>query len=100
MGLKQIVSDLQAQAKENETRAYKILGARPGPGYDLLIHPIEPLCGQWFVDGLTPAGVAFVKRFWEYQPLSSQKIAEMRKQATIWGLTFQTKYPVLSLTED
>lgn len=100
MSLKSIVADLRDQAKENETRAYNILGARPGPGYDLLISPVEPLCGQWFVEGLTQAGRAFVKRFWEYQPLSSQHIAEMRKQATEWGLSFMTKFQTLSLTED
>lgn len=100
MSLKSIVAELAEQAAENQDRAYDILGARPGPGYDILVYPIEPVCNQWFAEGLTAAGVAFIKRFWEFQPLSSQKVAEMRKQATEWGLTFVAKFTVLSIEEE
>jgi hypothetical protein len=100
MNLKSIVSGLQKIANSNADRAYAILGARPGPGLDLLIKPEEPLCGKWYVIGKTAAGQAFVNKFWQWQPLSNQKLAEMKKQAIDWGLSFRTNYPVLSIAED
>jgi hypothetical protein len=100
MSLKSIVSSLQKIANSNADRAYAILGARPGPGLDLLINPEEPLCGKWYVTGKTPAGQAFISKFWQWQPLSNQKLAEMKKQAIDWDLTFRTNYPVLSIAED
>ena len=100
MSLKSIVQGLARIAKSNEDRAYAILGSRPGPGLDLLIKPEEPLCGKWFVDGKTPAGVAFVSKFWSWQPLSNQKLAEMKKQAIDWSLTFRTNYPVIPIEQD
>jgi hypothetical protein len=99
MSLGSIVRKLADQAKWNENKAYAILGARPGPGIDLLIRPKEPICGRWFVEGLTRAGKGFIAKFWSEQPLSNQRVAEMRKQATDWGLTFETKYQALSLTD-
>jgi hypothetical protein len=96
MSLKTIVSKLTSIAEGNADRAYRILGAHPGPGIDLLIKPQEPLCGKWFVIGKTPAGVAFVEKFWRWQPLSSQKLFTMKKQAADWGITFKTNYPYLS----
>ena len=96
MSLKSIVSKLTTIAESNADRAFAILGAQPGPGIDLLIKPEEPLCGKWFVAGKTAAGAAFVEKFWRWQPLSSQKLAEMKKQAFAWGLTFETNYPYIS----
>ena len=100
MSLKSIVSGLARMAQSNADRAYAILGARPGPGLDLLIRPEEPLCGKWYVDGKTPAGQAFVSKFWQWQPLTNQKLAEMKKQAADWALTHRTIYPVMSIVED
>lgn len=96
MSLKSIVHKLTSAASANEERAFKILGARPGPGFDLLIKPEEPLCGKWYVTGKTVAGAAFVQKFWRWQPLSSQKLAEMKRQAFAWNLTFETSYPYIS----
>lgn len=96
MSLKSIVSKLTGLAEVNEARAFEILGARPGPGIDLVIKPEEPLCGLWWVDGRTAAGSAFIDKFWRWQPLSSQKLSEMKKQAFGWGLSFRTDYPYVS----
>ena len=98
MSLKSIVQKLTGQAEANEERAFRILGARPGPGIDILIKPEEPLCGKWFVTGKTKAGAAFIDKFWRWQPLSNQKLAEMKKQALAWSLTFRTDYPFVSNT--
>lgn len=99
MSLKAIVRDLVDFAKNNEERAFQILGSRPGPGIDLLIRPEEPLCGKWYVEGLTICGKGFIDRFWSLQPLSNQRVAEMRKQANEWGLTYQTKYNIVSMEQ-
>src|SRR5262245_17822685 len=100
MSLKSIVRSLAKMADSNADRAYAILGSRPGPGRHLLIRPEEPLCGKWYVDGKTAAGVAFVAKFWSWQPLSNQKLAEMKKQAIDWSLTFRTNYPVIPIEQD
>ena len=92
-----ILNDVIDLADANASRAYQILGANPGPGIDLLVHPVEPLDGKWFVDGLTKAGHAFINKFWRWQPLNNQKLAEMKKQAREWELTLQTKFPIVSL---
>jgi hypothetical protein len=97
MSLKSLVKTLAAYAKNNEERAFSILGSRPGPGIDLLIKPVEPLCGKWNIEGLTPCGAAFIDKFWMFQPLSNQRVAEMRKQATEWGLSFRTEYTTVSI---
>jgi hypothetical protein len=97
MSLKSIVKKLANFAKHNEERAFSILGHRPGPGHDILIQPIEPLCGKYFAKGITPCGAAFVEKFWQFQPMNNQQIAELRKQATDWGLTFRTEYQILPL---
>jgi hypothetical protein len=97
MSLKQIVEELKAIAEDNEARAYRILGARPGPGTDLLIQPQVPLNGRWHVEGKTDAGQGFISKFWIEQPLSNQKLAEMKKQANEWQLKYETKYPTVSL---
>lgn len=99
MSLKSLVQTLAAYAKNNEERAFSILGARPGPGIDLLITPVEPICGKWNVTGLTKCGAAFIDKFWMFQPLSNQRVAEMRKQATDWGLSFRTEYSTVSIDE-
>jgi hypothetical protein len=97
MKLAEIVAELKAIAESNEDRAYRILGARPGPGIDLRIKPQIPLNGRWHVYGLTIAGFSFVRKFWLEQPLSNQKLAEMKKQANEWQLTYETEYPTVSL---
>jgi hypothetical protein len=98
MSLKSLVNVLAKFAKNNEERAFSILGARPGPGTDILIKPVEPMCGRWNATGLTVCGKGFVEKFWLYQPLSNQQIAELRKQATDWGLSFRTEYTIVSMT--
>ena len=99
MSLKSLVKTLASFAKHNEQRAFSILGSYPGPGIDLLIKPVEPLCGKWNVEGLTACGTAFIDKFWMFQPLSNQRVAEMRKQATDWGLSFRTEYTTVSIGE-
>jgi|SRR5215831_6275861 len=95
MSLKAIVADLKHKAEEQEANAYRILGAQPGPGIDLLIYPVEPMCGEWNVDGLTKAGTLFLAKFWPFQPIkSNQHIDQLRREARDWNLKYETKYPI------
>lgn len=100
VNLKAIMEGLKAIAESNEDRAFKILGARPGPGPDILIMPAQtPINGEWEVAGITDCGAKFVVKFWRFQPLTNQKVAEMRKQAAEWGLTFVTELPTEPLED-
>lgn len=93
--LKEIVEGLAEMAADNRERAYRVLGARPGPGVDLLIKPAtEPMNNKWLVIGQTMCGKLFVKKFWIDQPLSNQKLAEMKKQAHEWEIKYSTHYPI------
>jgi len=98
--LRSIVDQLSKQANANANRAYLILGARPGPGLDIMIRPVEPLCGKWFIDGRTQAGKNFVAKFWSVQPVSNQSLSEFRKQALDWQLTYQTEIPTESIIDN
>ena len=98
--LKTIVDELAKQAENNRNRAYQILGAEPGPGLDLLIRPVEPLCGKWIVEGLTKAGKNFISKFWFDQPIrSNQHLSQLRREADDWNLKYKTEYPILSLED-
>jgi hypothetical protein len=98
MSLRSIVTALKQQAEEQEARAYRILGARPGPGFDLLIYPVEPMCGRWYVDGLTQAGKNWLNKFWPYMPLkSNQHIDQLKREARDWNLRYETRYPIQPL---
>lgn len=99
--LKAIMEGLKEMAASNEDRAYRILGARPGPGPDILIRPANhPLNGEWDLIGLTECGTKFIAKFWRFQPLTNQKVAEMRKQATDWSLVYVTEMPIESLGDE
>jgi hypothetical protein len=98
VSLKAIVDGLVDQAKDQIDRAYRILGAKPGPGVDLLIYPVQPICGKWIVSGMTPAGRAFVNKFWFAQPIeSNHELNKLKGEANDWNLKYKIEYPVLSL---
>lgn len=93
--LKAIVQALREQAYDNEARAYAILGARPGPGLDLLIQPVEPLCGKWNIDGLTEAGRKWLDKFWPDRPIkSNQHLDQLKREARDWSLKYEVRYPI------
>lgn len=98
--LARVIDSLRKQAEDQREQAYRILGAKPGPGLDLLIHPQEPMDGQWFAEGLTEAGRNFIAKFWLEQPLSTHKLRQLKSEAMDWGLKYQIKYPTLSIGED
>jgi hypothetical protein len=99
--MSKIIDKLRQTVDENEERAYKILGAKPGPGLDLEIVPVEPLCGKWFVTGITDAGRNFVERFWFEQPLqNNHKLSQLKKEAIDWGLKFHIVLTPVSLTAE
>jgi hypothetical protein len=99
MKLSAAVRKLIEKAKTQEEKAYAILGARPGPGTDLLIWPVEPMCGQWHVKGLTKCGDAFVAKFYPEQPFNNYLLAKLKREAADWALSYRVNLPYLSLAE-
>lgn len=90
---------LLARAKSQEDRAYEILGARPGPGIDLLVFPVEPMCGMWYCNGLTQAGQKFIFKFYMEQPFNNFVLARLKREAADWALKYQIRLPFMSLSE-
>ena len=101
MSLKAIIDDIIRVAEDQVERAYRILGAKPGPGVDLLIYPVQPICGKWMVTGLTPAGSGFVSKFWFAQPIqSNNELNRLKGEANDWSLKYKIEYPIVSLEVD
>lgn len=99
--LENIIEDLAKEADDQIKRAYNILGAHPGPGTDLLIKPIEPVCGRWTCVGLTQAGKNFVAKFWFAQPIeSNRELAQLKREATDWKLQFHVEYPAQPIIDN
>jgi hypothetical protein len=98
MKTSRIVRRLIDKAKGQTEEAYRILGAKPGPGLDLLVTPVTPMNGEWFAEGLTEAGKRFVFKFWMDQPFNGHKLARFKREAEDWSLTYRIKIPHVSLT--
>ena len=97
MSLKSIVDAMLAESTEQVDRAYRIIGAKPGPGVDLLIYPVQPLCGRWNITGLTVAGRNFVGKFWSGQVKSNRDLSQLKHEAADWGLKYRVEYPITSM---
>jgi len=94
MSLKSIVDDLIKDANDQVDRAYRILGARPGPGIDLIFKPLSPVGSGWLATGKTNAGKAFVAKFWANQPIEYNEIGQLKREANDWGLRFEILWPI------
>jgi hypothetical protein len=84
--IKQGIEEIDAQME----RAYQILGAKPGPGIDIEIHPDYPITQRYRLIGLTKAGKAFISKFW-IDPIvqSNHQLGEFKRQANDWQLTYR-----------
>jgi hypothetical protein len=91
------LSTLLSKARSQEEEAYRILGAKPGPGIDLSIYPVEPMCGMWYCNGLTRAGKKFVFKFYMEQPFNNYILAKLKREAQDWALKYDIKLPSISL---
>lgn len=98
--LKLIIDAMAKEAAEQIDQAYRILGAKPGPGFDLLIYPVQPLCGRWNVTGLTRAGRNFVQKFWRRSIESNRDLAQLKHEAADWQLKYRIEYPVVSMEDN
>jgi hypothetical protein len=81
---------IQERAIDNLDKAYSILGARPGPGIDINIHPTaDYLDSTWRLVGETKAGKAFIAKFWADPTIYSNKqLVAFKRQCDDWGLKF------------
>ena len=92
-----IIDAMLKEASDQFELAYRILGAKPGPGIDILIYPVQPLCGRWMVTGLTPAGRNFIKKFWYRSIETNRDLAQFKHEAIHWQLKYRTEYPITSM---
>jgi len=99
MSLSKIVESFADKIDEQLDKAYHILGAKPGPGVDIMIYPTYPICGKWMTMGATQAGSAFINKFWPVQPIpSNTHLDRFKRQAESWGLKYKIEYQTMSLT--
>jgi hypothetical protein len=92
---------LEKSASENVSRAYEILGAKPGPGIDIDVHPsATEMNGTWCLVGLTKAGTAFIAKFWPSLIRSNHQLAAFKRQAEEWGLKYHVIVKFESLESD
>jgi hypothetical protein len=90
MGFLDEIGDwLVETAIDNLDKAYHILGARPGPGIDINIHPSKPMNDTWHLEGETKAGKAFIAKFWADPTIHNNKqLVAFKRQCDDWGLKF------------
>ena len=94
-----VIRRLIERAVQQESEAYKALGAEPGPGIDLSVYPVQPMQGLWHVDGRTEAGKRFVLKFYMKQPFNNYILAKLKREAEEWALKYEIVLPILSLSE-
>lgn len=89
-----IITALAKAANDRAAHAIAILGASPGPGIDISIKPTNPVSTNYSVEGLTPAGKAFITKFWLGTNIleGGRMLARFKGEATDWGLTFHTDW--------
>ena len=90
MKLDKIISSAKAELDNQVSRAYQILGAKPGPGIDIEIQPTYPVSRTYKLVGLTKAGKAFVAKFWSWPVYSNHQLGEFKRQANDWEITYRT----------
>lgn len=92
------MDNLKAKAEANLNRAYKTLGASPGPGYDIVIRSTNPVSTYWEVRWATKCGEMWLKHMYTWpkgftmQLFSNEKLANMKRAAVDWGLSYHTDW--------
>ncbi len=99
--LDKIVDDLRAEASTALERAHGYLGARPGPGIDIIVLQLSDR--SWKAEGRTPCGRAFILKLYggdRYGADNQHKLVEFRRRVVEWGLTFDIKWELQPKVED
>jgi hypothetical protein len=102
--MKTLIDWLSDTASENVSRAYDILGAKPGPGIDVMIEASQPMDGSWIATGITPAGIAWLKKFHPSAFATTfindnRSLYHLKSQLTEWGLTYDVSIPFERIEE-
>ena len=87
-----IIAPLGSIAAINRERAYSVLGARPGPGVDIVIKPTNPVSGKYDLEGKTQAGKAYLEFFPPSQIDAGWRLRRFKEELTDFGLTFETDW--------
>jgi hypothetical protein len=103
MGFHDEIGDWLAEsAATNLDRALGILGAKPGPGIDINVHPAtEPMNDTWILLGQTKAGRAFVSKFWADPVIHNNKqLLAFKRQCDDWSLKYHIYIKFESLEKE
>ena len=73
-------------------RAYADLGAKPGPGIDIFIHPTNPISAYWNLEGKTECGKLWLKHMGYTDSVSNTRLAKMKQEAQEWRLSYHTDW--------
>jgi hypothetical protein len=99
--LNNLVDWLEKGAAENVSKAYEILGAKPGPGVDIDVYPsLHTINNTWCLVGLTKAGTAFIAKFWPGLIRSNHQLAAFKRQCDEWGLKYHVIVKFESLEKE
>lgn len=92
--LSRIIADLTSKASVNESRAFSILGAHPGPGIDIIFLPDLPVAHAYTIKVLTPAGLGFMRVLYNSQGRISEgwELVKMKRELAEFGLSFHTEW--------
>lgn len=102
MKLESIMQAIREQIDDQIENAYKILGAKPGPGIDIEVYPAtNPMAQSYYLSGCTQAGKNFIYRFWS-DPLirSNHQLGQFKRQAEEWNLKYKIIIKFESISEE
>ena len=75
------------------------LGHRPGPGYDILIAPTNPVSSRWKLDPQSPAGNAYLERVRNGNVIvtNNSELNQLKANLQEWGLSFMTDWSCIKV---
>lgn len=79
-------------------QAYATLGARPGPGIDIYIHPTNPISAFWTLEAKTECGKRWLCHMGYLGRLSNTQLAKMKQEAQEWRLSYHTDWSFIQTT--
>lgn len=87
------LDELIAKGKANSSEAYRLFGAAPGPGIDIIFTPDLPVAYYYSIKVLTPCGAGFIRVMYNSQGrVSSSTLTRMKKELAEFGLSFSTDW--------
>lgn len=92
--MKDIIDGLVSKSELNRSKAYKLLGADPGPGLDIIFIPDLPVAHFYTIKVMTLAGAGFIKVLYPGQGrvATGHSLVKMKRELSDFGLSFHTDW--------